>query len=509
MWQHPGQVVIALTAVIATGCAESTDDTGLVRPNVGVFTLPDPSVAFKLDFVRPDEPGLAQRLQNEFEPDPLQLKTPHLEGYKCYVPRMHDASSDDNEEEESDGNGHGSPKAASIQELLKPLESQCIYRLEPYWSYELCWGKHVRQYHEDVITTAGGKKTKKLSEHFLGYGDPDSEAEHDVGTFNYKGKSTVYYSEIMGGGDLCDLTKKPRETEVRFVCNPSMIHAFDSISETSTCKYEVIIHTSMVCDHPDFTTEVSKKTLCVGEEGAPIMPKKLEAHMNMLVQEEKLRKAEAAEIQRVADLQHQEHLRQQQAALGGQQQQAGQQGGPQQGVPKTRLQADVGQGGGGNTVQAQPVLSAKAQKAAANQLLTRFFKGKQCFGGGQGWWQHEFCYGKHVKQIHVNPDGTRIEVVLGTWDEAHHMTKIEEAGGHKATSSMTHYYAEGDFCDEIGKHRETKVKMMCSRSLTGTQVALSLHETSTCMYTLKVQAALFCDIMKTVDKHGFPHLEKS
>ena len=47
------------------------------------------------------------------------------------------------------------------------LDGTCIYRLEAYWSYELCVGQHVRQYHEDKYTEQGKKKTK-LTEYFLG-----------------------------------------------------------------------------------------------------------------------------------------------------------------------------------------------------------------------------------------------------------------------------------------------------------------------------------------------------
>jgi hypothetical protein len=47
------------------------------------------------------------------------------------------------------------------------LQGTCIYRLESYWSYELCFGLHVRQYHEDKYTERGKKKTK-LTEYFLG-----------------------------------------------------------------------------------------------------------------------------------------------------------------------------------------------------------------------------------------------------------------------------------------------------------------------------------------------------
>lgn len=434
------------------------------------------------------------------QPEPVHLRTSRLEKYKCYIPLADKKQT--GRDGDTDGDVESTEAEASVEPvetLLKPLLSQCIYRLEPYWSYEYCHGKHVRQcvvmlilsktdqvirssprvllpltrYHEDVVTMASGEKSKKLSEHFLGYADA-TQATPDKATakFMYKGKSTVYHTETFGGGDTCDLTLKPRTTEIRFVCDPNMMHAFESISETSTCNYLVIIHTSMVCSHPDFTAEalVTTKALCVGEQGAPVKPTRLSQLEHQLAAEEKARETEAAKNQAMADAQHADHL--------AQQQQKKQQKGSEQKRAKH-------QQGGANE---QAAIDPKAQAQAAKQLLTRFFQGKQCFGGGQGWWQHEFCYMKHVKQVHFNADGSRDEVLMGKWDMAFHTEKIAAAGGHKSQNSMTHYYGNGDFCDEIGEPRQAKVKMMCSRSLTGTQVALTLHETSTC----KVKCLKLC-----------------
>jgi endoplasmic reticulum lectin 1 len=386
-----------------------------------------------------------------------------------------------------------------------------------------------------VVTTAAGKKSKKLAEHFLGYaGTGEVAPETPTDTFAYKGKSRLFHAEVLGGGDLCDLTKKPRVTEVRFVCDQAMLHAFESISETSTCNYQVIIHTSMICEHSDFTAEtlVSRKALCVGLDTAPLKPNQLVALEEQLATEADLRIAEQEEAQRIADAQHADHLAKEQAKKG--QVASGQVVQPKDEPVVANLAKE----------EAQPTMNAKQMKAAAKQLLSRFFQGKQCFSGGKGWWQHEFCYMKHVKQVHFNPDGSRVEVLIGKWDMDLHIDKIEAAGGHKSKNSMTHYYGNGDNCQEIDAPREVRVKMMCSTSLTGTQVALSLHETSTCkvrvcgrggasessecprllrgllksvvffvtrslmfaahilQYTLKVQSALFCKLMKTVNAQG-------
>lgn len=55
---------------------------------------------------------------------------------------------------------------------------------------------------------------------------------------------------MLTGGTACDLTSDPRETEVRFICNPDTVSSLLSVSETSTCRYMVVIATSALCGHP-------------------------------------------------------------------------------------------------------------------------------------------------------------------------------------------------------------------------------------------------------------------
>ena len=60
-------------------------------------------------------------------------------------------------------------------------QQTCAYRLESYWTYELCHGKHLRQYHEER-----DGKSIKVQEYFLGkftkemYDELVSEYDKDV-----------------------------------------------------------------------------------------------------------------------------------------------------------------------------------------------------------------------------------------------------------------------------------------------------------------------------------------
>lgn len=84
------------------------------------------------------------------------MTTAHKEKYKCILPLV--TSGD--EEEEKDYKG------PNPRELLEPLfkQSSCSYRIESYWTYEVCHGKHIRQYHEEKET---GQKVN-IHEYYLG-----------------------------------------------------------------------------------------------------------------------------------------------------------------------------------------------------------------------------------------------------------------------------------------------------------------------------------------------------
>ena len=91
-------------------------------------------------------------------PDLIQtvtMTTAHNEKYVCELPS--EESADKNLDAEYDG-----PSVLKILEKVF-IQSQCAYRLEHYWTYELCHGKYLRQYHEER-----DGKAIKTTEYFLG-----------------------------------------------------------------------------------------------------------------------------------------------------------------------------------------------------------------------------------------------------------------------------------------------------------------------------------------------------
>ena len=66
------------------------------------------------------------------------------------------------------------------------------------------------------------------------------------------GISLPYYEVNMTQGTPCDLTREPRRSRVLYVCQPEGHGEIYQFKEMSTCEYEVIILTAVLCAHPDF-----------------------------------------------------------------------------------------------------------------------------------------------------------------------------------------------------------------------------------------------------------------
>ncbi|KAK2450622.1 protein OS-9 protein [Trifolium repens] len=200
--------------------------------------------------------------ESPFHPDDDQesLVVPDKNGQKfiCYLPKVekeksgkpliqHNVSSMIVETEKR-------VKQKTPDELLEVLKGPCFLRQEGWWSYEFCYQKKLRQLHlED---------DKVVQEFVLGVYDPEATAAFnqnlsDISTFKdprSKDASQRYHAHQYTNGTTCDLTNKPRETEVRFVCSEPRA-MISSITEISTCKYALTVHVPTLCKHPLFQEE--------------------------------------------------------------------------------------------------------------------------------------------------------------------------------------------------------------------------------------------------------------
>jgi endoplasmic reticulum lectin 1 len=64
-----------------------------------------------------------------------------------------------------------------------------------------------------------------------------------------QGVEVQYYEVIYEDGTVCDLTARPRRAAIHYVCQPDGRGEIYELKETSSCEYEVVVLTSLLCSH--------------------------------------------------------------------------------------------------------------------------------------------------------------------------------------------------------------------------------------------------------------------
>ena len=123
--------------------------------------------------------------------------------------------------------------------------------MEHYWTYELCHGRYIRQFHEErdgknikvqsIIAQQISNSALKndflpqTTEYYLGKYDSEkfdeqlAELKRQVaeGTARKPQKKRIetmnmpFYELVMEDGTICDLNGRPRVTRVNYVCYPA------------------------------------------------------------------------------------------------------------------------------------------------------------------------------------------------------------------------------------------------------------------------------------------------
>ncbi|ERL88683.1 endoplasmic reticulum lectin 1 [Dendroctonus ponderosae] len=426
----------------------------------------DDTTLFDINF-----PGsVPERLDADYA-ETLFVTSSMKEKYQCFLPLVV-------ENQETEVELYAGP---SPLELISPLISKgtCSYRIESYWTYEVCHGKYIRQYHEE----RDSEKTK-LQEYILGKWDDrqlerllqtsknvreDLKEDVVIPTKKVDNVNLPYYEIVMGNGTACDLNfNQPRSTKVIYVCFPHGKHEVYLLKEESTCIYEIIILTPFLCVHPKYKPKDSKelKINCVPTDGANAEPYSLR---KLQLESAKLRKN--AEVDGIK-------------------------------VELIKFKAEDAIAGDSKTPK------FVTEKVADTNPVKAFLAGKQCLYGGTGWWKFGFCYGKSVEQFHIEKDGSRIAISLGVFKKQKHLNWITEHP-HKRPKplhqrkQLSHFYSDGSVCDKTGQPRQTEVKLKClEKPKSPSSVSLYLLEPRPCSYILGVESPLICEILENADQDG-------
>nr|XP_033794150.1 endoplasmic reticulum lectin 1 isoform X1 [Geotrypetes seraphini] len=408
------------------------------------------------------------------------MTTIDKEKYKCLLPLL----ANENEEEEGDYKG------PTPRELLEPLfkQSSCSFRIESYWTYEVCHGKYIRQYHEEKET---GQKINS-QEYYLGNmikkqeaGDQQEEnakenSKKKVPTKNIDGQKTPYYPVEMGNGTPCSLKQnRPRMSTVMYICHPEAKHEIFTISEITTCEYEVLILTPLLCEHPHYRYRASpvNDIFCQSLPGSPRKPHSFDKfERQQEIMKTSFRKAKEEEM----------HVTEEKF---------------------TSIHKPI------NIGTQQPLITGHISKLTDDQLIKELLSGSYCFHGGVGWWKYEFCYGKYVHQYHEDKElGKTTTIVVGTWKKEEHIewakkknaavSILPKADNTQSVKMVSHFYGNGDVCDLNEKPRQVIVKLKCKESDSPHAVTLYMLEPHVCQYILGVESPVICKILDTADENG-------
>lgn len=123
------------------------------------------------------------------------------------------------------------PRPVTIPSVLSELSGACITSTSDYWSYELCFGRHFKQFHGADI-------------YMLGRGSGSAVELVDAGK-----------AFVMEGGDICAALSppKPRRVKIGMSCKANArTPQIMSISESSTCVYEIMVASDKLCSDPSW-----------------------------------------------------------------------------------------------------------------------------------------------------------------------------------------------------------------------------------------------------------------
>ena len=156
-------------------------------------------------------------------------------------------------------------------EAMRRMDGKCVYRVEGWWQYELCFGRHLRQFHLEgdkvmpspsptLANTCPHIVLKKVvAEYYLGRRQKAVPAKELNEIFRDEVSQVAYSSSTYKNGTSCDLTDKFRETQVRVVCLKGAVTVLLKIQEVATCRYIATVGTPFLCNQEGF--KVKKKVV--------------------------------------------------------------------------------------------------------------------------------------------------------------------------------------------------------------------------------------------------------
>ncbi|XP_020019130.2 protein OS-9 isoform X4 [Castor canadensis] len=173
--------------------------------------------------------------------DVVIVSSKYKQRYECRLPAGAIHFQREREEETPAYQGPGIP------ELLNPMrDAPCLLKTKDWWTYEFCYGRHIQQYHMEDSEIKGDVL-------YLGYYQSAFDWNDETAKASKQHRLKRYHSQTYGNGSKCDLNGRPREAEVRFLCDEGAGITgdyIDRVDEPLSCSYVLTIRTPRLCPHP-------------------------------------------------------------------------------------------------------------------------------------------------------------------------------------------------------------------------------------------------------------------
>lgn len=172
---------------------------------------------------------------------------------QCFIPNTERDSSSGNSQQDKDNlqNTLEDTLNEAVHVLSEVLDGYCIIYRNGFWTYRYCPGNELVQLHNDSMDP------QTLS-YTLGRAKPELDRREFQLLYNELG---YYVSEIVGMGDICDVTGAHRLVEVQYVCGETHgIANIQWIRETKICQYEMQISVPELCNLELLSKNEDKKT---------------------------------------------------------------------------------------------------------------------------------------------------------------------------------------------------------------------------------------------------------
>ncbi|CAB60843.4 Endoplasmic reticulum lectin 1 [Caenorhabditis elegans] len=453
-------------------------------------------VSFTSDSVTIKDPPTLETGNTELSDDYVRIMSKNNERFLCKLPQI-DVEVKKNVE-------YSGATAGKLLETMLYKDKMCSYLIDVYWTYQVCHGRYVIQYHEDKMLTGQVSRTEFYLGNFDSALTASTNEQVKPATRRIENEDYPYYSVSYNHGTSCDVTGgKPRTTDVVYICVEKVQHKILSVTEISSCHYEIVIMTDLLCKHPEYQLSEKKdhKIVCWNEDAKNENEAKPQTLQRLDDFHDSTFKREYT-VFTDQDPQYSENTEEEDGGLI-----------DEKDFEKLKETRQAGYILGGvkrfNTKE-----SLANNPAVVHHTVNRILTGEDCIVGGTGWWKYEFCYGKHVIQFHEDANGQRSDILLGVFDEVVHKewVKLDRHArgaiqGNNQIDQISQIYAKGDICDETGAHRDVEVRIRCATA-DHSALSFSMHltEPRTCQYVLTIDSERFCEPLQFADDYGLIEL---